>query len=720
MAYRIKKVINKIINADQTGYIKNRFTGFNLRQIQDIIDYADKFNVEGAILFIDFSKAFDTLSWNFMYQTLQHFGFNNSFISWVKTLYTEINSSVINNGWISAPVRLQRGIRQGCPCSSIIFVIAVEIMANRLRYNNNIKGIEIKLNGKTHNLKISQLADDTTLFLKSKEEINIALNIIEIFGSFSGLKLNKNKTEGIWIGKLKHCKDKIDNINFRDKPVKVLGLYFGIISKECDKLNWETKLEKTKNLMTSWEKRNLSLLGKILIVKTLIIPQFTYIASSTVLNKTHIDLLEKEIFKFIWSGKNDRVKRNTLIAKYEKGGLNMMDIKSHFSTLKVKWVSRLLESSTENWAIIPKLFFNKYGEHFLIFKMNLGIQNLKYLHNIQEIPHFYQEILKCWLQIGGGETKTPNDFRKIRSEIIWGNKNIKFKNKPVIMLNWINSNLLYINDIIDENGEISENYILNKLKLKNNWIAELSILKQAIPKEWQNILKTESSVKTKVNINKNANHTIRINKSYVQIRKLKNKTIYNSFISIKVEKNIGVEKWKRILDTDSKEIIQAFEFIHYRLSLNKLKVYRWKLISCILPNQENLYKWKISSTPKCTLCNHVDSYQHFFMECNLLLNFWQSVSEIFGKIGITNKIKLKHIVIGYKIYDMEYDHINLILTILGFTIYKAFYVSELRRKSVDYMKIFKAEFNSYFEHITQFKVNRNKMICKFYKALKDY
>ena len=320
LASRIKKVIGKIINTDQTGYIKKRFIGFNLRQIQDIIDYADKFNVEGAILFIDFSKAFDTLNWNFMDQTLQHFGFNNSFRTWIKTLYTEINSSVINNGWISAPIRSQRGIRQGCPCSSIIFVTAVEIMANKLRNNNNIKGIEIKLNGKTHKLIISQLADDTTLFLKSKEEILNALNIIEIFGSFSGLKLNKNKTEGIWIGKLKHCKDKIDNISFKDKPVKVLGLYFGINRKECDKLNWETKLEKAKNLMNSWEKRNLSLLGKILIVKTLIIPQFTYIASATVLNKIYVDLLEKAIFKFIWNGKNDKVKRTTLIASYEKGG----------------------------------------------------------------------------------------------------------------------------------------------------------------------------------------------------------------------------------------------------------------------------------------------------------------------------------------------------------------------------------------------------------------
>jgi hypothetical protein len=59
----LKKVLPKIINVDQTGYAKNIFIGFNLRQIQDIIDYADIYKIEGAIIFVDFTKAFDSLEW---------------------------------------------------------------------------------------------------------------------------------------------------------------------------------------------------------------------------------------------------------------------------------------------------------------------------------------------------------------------------------------------------------------------------------------------------------------------------------------------------------------------------------------------------------------------------------------------------------------------------------------------------------------------------------
>jgi hypothetical protein len=129
------------------------------------------------------------------------------------------------------------------------------------------------------------LADDTTLFFNSKSEIPLALNEIEIFGSFSGLIMNKDKTEGLWIGKLKHCKDKVGGIKWTDKPVKTLRIYFGHDKEECERLNWENKIEKINNLLLLWTKRNLTILGKILIIKSLIVPIFTYVASACVVPK---------------------------------------------------------------------------------------------------------------------------------------------------------------------------------------------------------------------------------------------------------------------------------------------------------------------------------------------------------------------------------------------------------------------------------------------------
>ena len=111
--------------------------------------------------------------------------------------------------------------------NKIIYTVVNILKTSIFIEYNETRGIEIKLNSTTGNLKISQLAGDTTLFLKSKHEITIAKNIIEEFGNLSGLKLNKNKTEEIWLGRLKHTKDKYENISWTNDPVKSLGVYFG-------------------------------------------------------------------------------------------------------------------------------------------------------------------------------------------------------------------------------------------------------------------------------------------------------------------------------------------------------------------------------------------------------------------------------------------------------------------------------------------------------------
>ena len=75
-----------------------------------------------------------------MLLTLKRFGFNNSFVNWGKTMYTDIQTCVINNGWISEMLRNTRGNRQKCPLSALLFVLSVEIMALRIRNDKNIKG----------------------------------------------------------------------------------------------------------------------------------------------------------------------------------------------------------------------------------------------------------------------------------------------------------------------------------------------------------------------------------------------------------------------------------------------------------------------------------------------------------------------------------------------------------------------------------------------------
>ena len=116
---------------------------------------------------IEFEKAFGSLSWSFLLKSLGKYNFGNYFISWVKILYNGIESCVTNNGKSSNFFKLERGIRQGCCLCALLFILVAEILAISVRADSSIKGIKVM----NEVIKISQLADDTTLYLSDLESL---------------------------------------------------------------------------------------------------------------------------------------------------------------------------------------------------------------------------------------------------------------------------------------------------------------------------------------------------------------------------------------------------------------------------------------------------------------------------------------------------------------------------------------------------------------------
>ena len=272
LATRLQQVIKKLVNNNQSAYIKKRFIGCNIRLISDIIDHANLFDLPGIILCLDFEKAFDSLDWNFMFKILEKFNFGNNFIKWIKILYTDPKIEIKNNGWLSREISLSRGVRQGCPISALLFILAVEVLAISINDNKNIKGYKIG----DQEIKIVQHADDSTLLLRDKNSIKEAINSVKIFSEITGLKLNIDKTEGIWTGSLKDNEKIYYNICFDKDTIKCLGIYIGNDKPKCEEKNWESKLKNFEKILESWKRRKLTLFGKVQVINSLAISQLVY------------------------------------------------------------------------------------------------------------------------------------------------------------------------------------------------------------------------------------------------------------------------------------------------------------------------------------------------------------------------------------------------------------------------------------------------------------
>ena len=277
LANRLHKILHNIISHDQTGYMKKRYIGNNVRKVLDTIEYLNRTNNSGILLMLDFEKAFDTVEWPFLFKVLEKFNFGNQFIKWIKILYKNPYTTIKNNGWLSDKFPLKRGIRQGCPVSALLFILLVEVLAIKLKKNQH-KGITVNICNHSKEFKLCQYADDMCIFLKDELQIAPVLGLVQKFADLAGLKLNREKTEGLWLGKDKDrqvdcC---IENISWPRDPIRCLGIYIGSCQEKCNYINWWSRLEKIEKLLMSWKMRNLTMLGKVTIINHLIVPNIIF------------------------------------------------------------------------------------------------------------------------------------------------------------------------------------------------------------------------------------------------------------------------------------------------------------------------------------------------------------------------------------------------------------------------------------------------------------
>ena len=317
IAKRLETVLPNLIHPDQTGFVKGRYIGENIRLVSDLLDLTNKHQIPGILVALDFRKAFDSLEWPFIMETLNSFNFGTGIKQWISTFYTNVESAVINNGYATNWFQPSKGVRQGCPLSPYLFILSAEILSIRNRSDPTVKGISLFGN----ELKLSQFADDTNLFCADLISVEKASNIIGNVGKIAGLRLNVKKTKAIWLGKWANKKSNPLKIKWMHSPVKILGVHFSYNEINNNGLNFNLKLRKLQTKLDMWRARDLTLFGRVLIIKSLGLSQIIHSFSNIEVPDSIAGAVRKNLLNFIWKNKKDRIKRTTLYQNLEKRGI---------------------------------------------------------------------------------------------------------------------------------------------------------------------------------------------------------------------------------------------------------------------------------------------------------------------------------------------------------------------------------------------------------------
>jgi len=146
----------------------------------------------------------------------------------------------------------------------------------------------------------------TNLVCSDLASVEKALEIVDNFCSLAGLKLNRKKTKAIWLGKLENSESNPLQLKWLRNPVKILGIVVSYDEKGNNQHNFIHKLQKLQTNLDLWRARDLTLFGRVLIIKSLALSQLVYSSSNLDVPQEITPIIKTKLFKFLWRTKTTK------------------------------------------------------------------------------------------------------------------------------------------------------------------------------------------------------------------------------------------------------------------------------------------------------------------------------------------------------------------------------------------------------------------------------
>ena len=582
-------------------------------------------------------------------------GYSKNFIKWIKIFNTDITAYVIQCGFLSKPINIRRGCRQGDPISAYLLLIGAEILSRLIQINPNIIGIKVE----NMEFKLTQFADDTTLILDgSQHSLQSALNTLEIYRNISGLKMNKEKTKVIWIGRKKISKDKLNvsvDLEWGCTDFTLLGIEFSTNLPKIMEHNYAKALEKIKKLVKMWNSRYLTPFGKITVIKTNVLSQCVHLLSSIQRSDSFLKAANNILYKFLWNGKPDKIRRTTVCSNCMQGGLKMINIYNFEKAIKVSWVKKLITQPNSQWY---KLLEAMYGniDQIVTFGDKWYSKILPKIRN-----QFWQNILKDWNVLV--KIQKPKNNSEIFRNCLWYNSYIS--GTMPFFPDWYKKGVYLVGDIISPDGNILTieeikykfnfnpnilNYysikvkiqdFMSRHKLSGNWTLE----KPTYPFHLDVLFRSKKGCK----------------KFY---------DIHND-LGTQNDNPICETMWSKLVSNENLEITlkermeSNYKICFYSVLDNNLIWFQYRVLFKILGTKDYLKKLKLNMNSQCLFCKqYEENLEHLFCKCGEVIKLWENVRQwISNKLGFNLIITKLMKILGYLTNDENFWALNLILMV---------------------------------------------------------
>ena len=656
---RVKIALPVIIHKDQKGCVHKRLIGQNIRFIDDVIHEMDN---DGVDLQIDQMKAFDRIEWDWLFDVLKAFNFGDKFISWIKMMYLKLKSSILTNGFVSPYFSVTRGIRQGDCLSALLYVIQAEPLAEFIRKSNDIKGVVVKdYNGDDCEMKCADYVDDASRFLSDCTGIEICMKLYEEFGKASGSKINRDKTVGL-SNNIMLNDSKLYDVKITNGPEKCLGIPMGM-NKNLDDF-WDKMVTKMTNRLGPWRIRNLTIFGRIHIIKSIALSIVLYAVEMTCIDTVFVERIINLMWNFIWQGKKVIVKHNVCMLPRKLGGLGIPDFKVLVKVRRIKTIIDIIRSETdENWSVLAKKYIKSFDSLYNIEWFALRCTDCTRDVNNSNIPMFYKECILYFQELCRLSRCANED------QIIWCNSSLTFLNDVLSFKHWSKDGIVFLSDVLDRGTLLLEN-INQKVRFKAAMIFEVAKLKVAlrdyIGKDFifQNKGATMSSLGDICNF-----EFCLPSGNKKKLTALSSSDLYEILIRRDEVEIKSLNYWReRFPDLDLDLMISKL-FMCKSIS-RKCLFFNWRIFHGQIFTESALNRMNLSDG-FCVLCNDREDTYHLLITCPSVQYVWKEIDMTIKKIkGQDSGLNQFQKLFGFLDDSIKSEFCNVLLSITRWLIWK--------------------------------------------------